>query len=405
MADDTRRLSALLTPARVQVYGYAVAVLYAGFLIGLWRRGGWIADAAGTPIYTDFALFWVAGVETLRGQAAVLYNSATFVRMQAALLGTGDYAYPNWPYPPIFSLLLVPLVLLPYAAAFLTWNLGTLLAMTGVAWAIVRRRAAVAVVLASPFTIWNFLAGQNGFLTGALLGAALLSLERRPLLAGVFIGGLAYKPQYGLLFPVALAAARRWSAFASAAATVGVLIGASVLAFGWSAWQAYPQGLAAQFGNVLRAHAAAQWGLIQTVYGVVRTLGGTAALAWAAQAAVMAGLAVLVWCVWRSPRRPALRAATLAAAALAATPYAFAYDMAALAIPVAFLVRDQLDHGWLKGEPEVLLGLFGALLAALIVLGDRPDRLTFGEVPFGPFVLAALLALILRRLARRPAAA
>jgi len=31
-------------------------------------------------------------------------------------------------------------------------------------------------VLAWPFTAWNFLAGQNGFLTASLLGAALVLL-------------------------------------------------------------------------------------------------------------------------------------------------------------------------------------------------------------------------------------
>jgi hypothetical protein len=36
--------------------------------------------------------------------------------------------------------------------------------------------------------------GQNGFLTAALLGGALHLLDRRPWLAGLLIGGLAYKP-------------------------------------------------------------------------------------------------------------------------------------------------------------------------------------------------------------------
>ena len=50
--------------------------------------------------------------------------------------------------------------------------------------------------------------GQNGFLTAALLGGALHWLDRRPWLAGVLIGCLAYKPQFGVLIPVALLAGR-----------------------------------------------------------------------------------------------------------------------------------------------------------------------------------------------------
>ncbi len=72
-----------------------------------------------------------------------------------------------------------------------------------------RRREAIALVLASPLTAWNFIAGQSGFLTAAFLGGALLFLERRPVVAGVFIGGLTYKPQFGILLPVALIAVRR----------------------------------------------------------------------------------------------------------------------------------------------------------------------------------------------------
>ena len=66
----------------------------------------------------------------------------------------------------------------------------TLLGLIVVVYLIIRRRPAIALVLASPFTAWNFLAAQNGFLTGSLLGPSLLFLESRPVLAGVFIGCL-----------------------------------------------------------------------------------------------------------------------------------------------------------------------------------------------------------------------
>jgi len=56
-------------------------------------------------------------------------------------------------------------------------------------------------------------------LTAALAGAALLSLERRPILAGVFIGLLAIKPHLALLFPVALIAIGAWRTLLAAAVT------------------------------------------------------------------------------------------------------------------------------------------------------------------------------------------
>jgi hypothetical protein len=390
---------------RLQVYGYAVATIYAAFLIAVYRAGSWLIDSAGVPVYTDFACAWAAAVQALHADAAALYDPAEFLKVQAALVGPRDYFYPNWPYPPTFFLILAPFTGLPYPYGFIAWDVATLLSLIVVVYLIVRRLPVIALVLASPFTMWNFLAGQNGFLTGSLLGASLLFLERQPVLAGMFVGLLTYKPQFGILLPVALAAARQWRAFASAAATAAIFAGISIVVFGTGVWEALPRQLLAQTGEVLRAGStddpAAEWGYIQTVYGVVRNLHGGAALAWFVQGTATVGAAIIVWLVWRFPVGYALKAATLAVAALIATPYAFAYDMAALSVPAAFLASDQLRHGFLRGEQTILIGLFGVTLALLIAFGDRPGGTTFGSTPIGPLVTITLLGVILRRICWR----
>jgi preprotein translocase subunit SecY len=48
----------------------------------------------------------------------------------------------------------------------------------------------------------------------------------------VFIGCPAYKPQFGIVIPVALVAAGQWRTFASAVITAGALAGVSIMAFG-----------------------------------------------------------------------------------------------------------------------------------------------------------------------------
>lgn len=393
------RVLGFFDAARVQAYGYTLAIIYAVLLVNFYRFGAWIVDHAGAPVYTDFTTIWVAGVEALHGNAARLYDSAQFLKLQAALLGHRRFFYSNWPYPPTFLLVVAPLGALSYLHAFLAWTFLTLLAVIAVVYLIVRRLPAIAVLLASPFTAWNFLAGQNGFLTGSLIGAALLCLERQPVLAGVFIGCLTYKPQFGILFPVALVAARQWRAMMSAAITAAALAGLSIAAFGTGAWAMLPHAL---FEHVVllaggHADAGADWGRLQTVYGLVHDLHGSPALAWSLQAAATVSVAVIVWQVWRLPARHALKAATLSAAALIATPYAFSYDMAALAIPVAFLAADQMRCGLLRGEQTILLTLFGTGVAALFGFGDTPGRLDFGSVPLGQVVVIALLVLILRR--------
>ncbi|TMK32641.1 MAG: hypothetical protein E6G69_05795, partial [Alphaproteobacteria bacterium] len=96
------------------------------------------------------------------------------------------------------------------------------------------------------------------------------------------------------------------------------------------------------------ADADANWGHIQTIYGLVRGLHGGGVFATTLHCAGALAVAVIVWRVWRSSASYDLKAAAVSAAALIATPYAFSYDMAALAIPVAFVARDQLRDGLLR---------------------------------------------------------
>jgi glycosyl transferase family 87 len=386
------RLLGIFAARRLQAYGYALAALYAALLVGLYVAGFWIVDRQGVPVYGDFICPWVAGVQALHGDTALLYDPTEFAKIQEALVGPRNYFYPNWPYPPTFFFVLIPFVLLPYAYAFIVWDVVTLTSCIAVVYLISRRLPAIALVLASPFTAWTFYTAQNGFLWASLLGASLLFLERQPVLAGVLIGCLTWKPQFGILLPVALAAANQWRAVASAAVTAALLAGTSIATFGTAVWRAFPRELAAQTNEVLvsggHAHAIPDWGYIQTIYGLVRFLHGDATVAWLAQGATTVGVAIIVWLVWRSPVRYSLKAATLSTAALIATPYAFATDLAAILIPAAFLASDQIRQGLLRGEQTVMIALFGASFVILV---------THGSVPFGPVVMLALFYVTLRR--------
>jgi hypothetical protein len=398
------RSSAIFTAERLQAYGYALVALYAVFFMTALSAGGWIIDNAGLPIYTDFAVWWAGGLQALHGNPAALYDPGEFDRIQAALFRPGEAVYLNWPsYPPTFFLILAPLALLPYGYAFIVWDAVTLLGCVAVVYLIVRRAPAIVLALASPFTAWNFIAAQNGFLTGSLLGLSLWFLECRPVLAGVFVGCLTYKPQYGILYPVALVASRQWRAIVSAAITATLLALASIVLFGIDAWIAFPEGFLVQGKFSLGAGADSNWGYLQTVYGLIRNLHGSARLAWFAQGLTALATAVIVWMVWRSRARYALKAATLSAATLIATPYAFAYDMAAIAVPAAFLAADQLRHGLLRGDQTIWIILFGAPLGVLVTLGDNVGGPTFGGTPISLLTLIALFCVIRRR-ARHPTA-
>src|SRR5208337_4824655 len=104
--------------------------------------GVWLLDSGGMPIYNDFICPYVAGLQALHGETVSIYTPAEFLKAQEALVGTGRALFLNWPYPPTYFLILAPLAMLPYAAAFLIWGLATLLACVVVVYSIVRRRPA-----------------------------------------------------------------------------------------------------------------------------------------------------------------------------------------------------------------------------------------------------------------------
>jgi arabinofuranan 3-O-arabinosyltransferase len=382
------RLLGVFKRWRLLAYGYTFPVFYAAFFLYLLTHGLWLLKSEGSPVYHDFNRFWVAGLHALHGENASSYAPEVVAEVEKY---SGPYAIIS--YPPIFSLFLVPLAMLPFVPAFLIWEFVTLIGCIAVVYCIVRRQEAIALMLATPFTFCNFLIGQDGFLTGSLIGASLLLLERQPVLAGVFIGCLAYKPHFGILFPIALVAARQWRAFASAAATVAFLVVASAVAFGVDGWVKFPLVLLSEGSETISADADSRWGfLLQTVYGLARVLHAGVPLAWFLQGATTVAVGLIVWMMWRSPVRYSLKAATLSAAALMASPYAFVYDMAAIAIPIAFLGRDQIRHGLLRGEQTTLLAVF------VISLAEIPSA---GRLHVGAVILVALLCLILRRALRQ----
>jgi hypothetical protein len=226
--------------------------------------------------------------------------------------------------------------------------------------------------------------GHNGFLTAGLFGLSLVLLERRPWLSGILIGLLAYKPQFGVLFPLALLVSRNWRALASATTATLAFGAVAAIAFGYRAWPSFVASLAGRNGSLSPQAGVELW--LDSVYGLLHWAGADAWLAWTVHLAAAAGVAVAVPAVWAKPIPYPLKAATLSLASLLVSPYVLPYDLCILSIAVAFLVRDGLSRGFLSGERTIilfsLLGLF------------------FTLAPLGPIVAVVLLLLVFRRVSR-----
>jgi hypothetical protein len=249
----------------------------------------------------------------------------------------------------------------------------------------------ILLAVAFPAVFVNLGHGHNGFLTAALIGAALVTLDRRPVLAGVLFGLVAYKPQFGLLIPLVLIATGRWRAFLAASATVVGLTLATLICFGPEVWRTFFASTALTRVEVLE-QGGTGWHKIQSAFSVVRMWGGGVPLAYLVQGTVTIALAgALAW-LWRSAAAFPLKAAALALAAIVATPYSLDYDLVVLALAIAFLAADGLSRGFAPWEKTALAFLW------LMPLIARPVA-EHTLIPLGVPAMLLVFALVLRRAA------
>lgn len=355
----------------------------------------WIHDANGRPSPTDFVNVWAAGKLAREGHAVQAWDWQVQKQVEVGVLQQDFSGYFAWHYPPPFLFVAAFLAQFPYALAFVGWAFASLLPFVLVMRATVGRAFGIMLAIAFPATFDNLAVGQNGFLTAALIGATLYLMPRRPVLAGICLGLLTYKPQYGLLFPLVLVVGGQWKVFASAAITAVSVALASAMVFGVESWAAFVHWMP-MISHAVLSEGTGSWLRLQSVFAMVRCLGGGETLAWTVQAMMIGLVAVALVPIWRSRAPHALKAAALSAGTLLCSPYVYMYDMAVLAIPVAWLVRIGFEDGFRPYEPY-------ALAAVLALLASFP----FLQVPVGLAATLLVATLVLARTGaiRRGAAA
>src|SRR5450756_51567 len=286
---DILRTGAWLTRERMRLITFALLaafVLGAGFLIA---TSNGLNDRFGRPLGTDFSNVYAAGSYVLAGEPTAPFDPARQFAREQAIFGQATQFY-GWHYPPFFLGLAGLLALMPYALALALWQGVTLglylLSIRAILSDHLSLKEGVTsdplwllLALAFPAVFVNLGQAHNGFLTAALIGAALCQLDRRPWLAGILIGCLTYKPQFGLLIPLVLMVSGRWRVFAAAAVTVALLALAVTLAFGIEVWTAFLASTKFTRTVVLE-QGGTGWFKIQSVFSWVRMWGGGIALAY-----------------------------------------------------------------------------------------------------------------------------
>lgn len=313
-------------------------------------------------LFPDFMVFHAAARAFFDGRLDVLYDVDAFTNLQNVLYAGRapfELAFRPFLYPPLWLFDLLPIGLMPLIPA----ATGFLLVTTAVA--ILGLRAAglgpwpVLFILTAPAAIWVVIAGQNTFLSVGLLYGGLALLDRRPVLAGVLLGLLAYKPQVWVLVPLALLASRAWWALAATVATVIVQSLVTLLLFGTACWLDF---LAAARWAGSEAAAAEMY---ERVHAHMTTLLAAAKIVGlpngAAMALQMCGAALAVAAVaWAFARHPPshARTAVLVTATFLVSPYTLNYDMLLLMPAAALLFLNPAPTGYVPGERAVYPALW-----------------------------------------------
>jgi hypothetical protein len=377
-----------LDVTRLRVYPRIFVALYATAVVAYAVTLHDGLDFRGQVLGADFLCFYSAAKLALAGQAPSAWDFDVLLPVQREIFTAyAGYGWP-WFYPPPFLLLVAPLALLPYVAA-----LAVFLGVTGTTWwltlrKVIGRPGAGWLVAAFP-GLWMCVAqGQNGLLTAALAAGSILTLRHRPALSGVLLGLLIVKPHLAVLFAVALLAARAWKTMLVAAGTAVAALGISELLLGRGSIAAWLASM--PLASAATEAGALPWAKMPSTFAMLRLLGASVEWAYAGGAVVALAAAVAVWLVWRRTESVRLRGAVLMTATFLAIPHVHDYDLAWLAFPIAWFALYGLEHGWRRGDREVLVAawLLPALSTALA---------TATQVQLGPVGLAALVWIVLRR--------
>jgi hypothetical protein len=324
----------------------------------------------------DFVHFYTLGRIALGGDVRALYDVNLQHELQTKLVPASapDTFLPV--YPPQTALLFAPLSLWSYPLAALMWAGITALLyalLVRAAWRSAPERlgdaAFVAAAAAAFPPFWYLmLHGQTTAVPLVAFGAAWKALEHnRKALAGLALGLLAIKPQFGLVVAVVVLACAEWRLLAGITASVAAQAAAVVAVFGAGVLRDY-------VSVVTHLGASAEMlepkpFLLHSIRALTNLVPGawSSSILWVLLSAIVAALTVRVW---RSATPVAVRVGVLVLASTVVNPHLTVYDATVLALPLLWL------GAWVRAAgPDNLVRVFWPLVYALFATFLFPTAL------------------------------
>ena len=319
---------------------------------------GWAhpSPSSGTMPEEDLASLWMAGHLARLGRLDWLYTQHLFESWRQQSFGASLRGQP-WIYPPTVLLVGVPLSFLPLVAAFVLWNVTTLVAAV-----LLLRHARLPwpillVGLGAPATWRSLILGQYGTITGALVVAGLLLAPDRPVRAGIMLGLSTLKPQQGVIVPIAWLAVRNWRAVGTAAAVFAAMALTVAAWLGVHAWVLFATQSRLSVRDILEAPLPQpNISTGASVFWMARTMGTGMPAAYALQGVATLAAMTLAYRAWRLPGAdPLARMAVTVCLSLVVVPYGYTSDMVAYSVAVAVVVA---GNGWRLRLVDGLLWLW-----------------------------------------------
>ena len=389
--------SGWLTAQRLRMHALLLA-------IALWSVYAWdiatpgLLDRNDLVKGPDFLPFYALGRIALEGRSDLLYDMAAQAALRQQIVPrSGNYSYLPF-YGPQASLLFAPFARLPYAWAFATWEMLSLLIYALCCYAIwrvcpnLRKERWTVLILAVAFPgLFHLLTfGQTSGLALLCFTVAFLALRADyPWLAGLAIGSLIFKPQFGVAAAVLFLLTRQWRVVGGAILAAGAQLGAGWSHYGTGVMRDYIHALAHanDFPSLLEPRLYQSFSL-RGFWLMLAPWPLLSFLLYLVNAAVV--LLVMLRC-WQRTQLWTLRFPALLLATVLVSPHSDVYDLVILA-PALLLLGDwMLGH---RADPHADAMKAAVYFCYPLFLVESLTKVT--HVQLGVPAMAGLLWLIWR---------
>lgn len=348
--------AALLTARRIRAHAVIVAVCLWGVCIADFATPG-LFDRAGNIKFQDFLQFPISAHLIAQGRATDLYNDQILAENIRAIVGVRTNVSLRYFYGPQVALPFAPLAHLPFlvqAAIWVTLSLilyfGSIYLLRKTTPNLATHRALVALCAAAyPPVFHFFVRGQVSAVPLVCFVAAYLAFRaRHDVVAGMFLGCLAFKPQFLVAIPFVLLLARAWKMFAATAASACLQVVLTCIYFGRDVMRLYFRTLLHSAANPATTELSLSGIQMHSLHSFWDLLLPWPHAVWFFYLVSSVVVIVLAAAIWKSPAPRALRFSSLLMAAVLVNPHIYIYDLLALApallLLTAWVVENRNDR-------------------------------------------------------------